>query len=668
MKRNLAVSLFSSLAGFGLMLILLGVAGSAGAQSADVRSDGARANEASATTPLTSTFTYQGQLKNGGTAVNGSCQMVFRLYDDPAAGGLIGSPINATVPVSNGLFTVGLNFGSGAFNGSGRWLDIQVDCGGGVIALTPRQAVTAAPYSFFAASTGALQGYPVTTTAPSSGQVLKWNGSAWVPDVDAGGAAYSAGFGLTRIGSQFSVVTTTIQQRVSSTCGAGFAIRAVNADGTVTCEPVGGWGLTGNAGTNPLTNFLGTTDAQALVFKTNNAERMRVDTNGNVGIGTTTPTNKLSVNGGADFSNGTVGIGTTTPFTSSVFNSPSLQVVANSPKATVANTRALAVTTNDASNPFALDIRLNGAATLANRSAYIQTTDFNLLDGGNILLQPSTGNVGIGTTSPSNKLSVNGTADFSGNVGIGNTNPVDAKLVIQTPTGTNGFSITDGNVKLISRLNASNAEFGTLTNHDLVFTSGGFTSEVIDAAAGNLFPTCDGCSSLGKSTNRWAAVFAQNGTIQTSDARLKKSVANLNYGLSQVMQLRPVTFQWKNSSDARTHLGLIAQEVDQVVPEVVEHSDDPAAPLGMNYTALVPVLIKAVQEQQTTISKNDVEIKKLRADNDALNARLTALEQAASSRDATSHAESNTSTASWFLFGGMMVFGLIMVQKRHSGG
>jgi hypothetical protein len=157
MKRNFVVSLFGSLVGFGLLLMLLGAAGSVGAQSTDIQPDVPCPDEVSAATPLTSTFTYQGQLKSGGTAVNGSCQMAFRLYDDPTGSGVIGNPITATVPVTNGLFTVGLNFGAAAFDGSGRWLDIQVNCGGGFVPL-PRQAITAAPYALFASNADLLDG------------------------------------------------------------------------------------------------------------------------------------------------------------------------------------------------------------------------------------------------------------------------------------------------------------------------------------------------------------------------------------------------------------------------------------------------------------------------------------------------------------------------------
>lgn len=62
-------------------------------------------------------------------------------------------------------------------------------------------------------------------------------------------------------------------------------------------EASANWSLTGNSGTNPATNFIGTIDGQPLVVRTNNAERLRVDAAGNVGIGTNNPTAKLNVDG-----------------------------------------------------------------------------------------------------------------------------------------------------------------------------------------------------------------------------------------------------------------------------------------------------------------------------------------------------------------------------------
>lgn len=100
-----------------------------------------------------------------------------------------------------------------------------------------------------------------------------------------------------------SVLPDSIQRRVTGTCAAGSSILGINADGTVNCGvgesavAAGTWNLTGNAVTNPASNFVGTTDNQHLVFRTNNVERVRILSNGRVGIGTNSPNQTLEVNG-----------------------------------------------------------------------------------------------------------------------------------------------------------------------------------------------------------------------------------------------------------------------------------------------------------------------------------------------------------------------------------
>jgi hypothetical protein len=136
---------------------------------------------------------------------------------------------------------------------------------------------------------------------------------------------------------------------------------------------------------------------------------------------------------------------------------------------------------------------------------------------------------------------------------------------------------------------------------------------------GDVLPGVDGAYQLGNGNRRWAAVYAVSGTIQTSDARWKEEITNLDYGLDEVERLRPVAFSWKGRSNQGRHLGLIAQEVTQVLPEIVVIGNDPDDPLGMNYAEVVPVLVNAIQEQQEEIENQADQIA-------TLEARLTALE------------------------------------------
>jgi len=105
------------------------------------------------TTTLNSTFTYQGSLSVSSAPFNGTCDFEFSLFDDQPVGtpdNQIGTTLTRSgVTVSGGVFTVSLDFGGTAFNGTDRYLAIAVVCpaGGTPVLLSPRQPITPAPYA-----------------------------------------------------------------------------------------------------------------------------------------------------------------------------------------------------------------------------------------------------------------------------------------------------------------------------------------------------------------------------------------------------------------------------------------------------------------------------------------------------------------------------------------
>jgi hypothetical protein len=226
-------------------------------------------------------------------------------------------------------------------------------------------------------------------------------------------------------------------------------------------------------------------------------------------------------------------------------------------------------------------------------------------------------------------------ASTSSSIAFGSYNSDDSNAVLMVGNGNttsrnNAFTVKrNGNIELDGRIKfglAAYMDVGSLSNFDVMIN-------------GSVRSTVDGLDNLGSPSFRYNTVYATNGTIQTSDRRDKTKISNLKYGLAEVMQLKPVNFNWKSNPNQDTKLGLIAQDLLQIIPEVVKTHESvsinkndrtkskrvEADRMGVYYSDLIPVLIKAIQEQQAIIEAQNSKLKNQNTKLDTFQNRLSAL-------------------------------------------
>ena len=230
-------------------------------------------------------------------------------------------------------------------------------------------------------------------------------------------------------------------------------------DGTWASPSSTGWGVTGNSGTSYLTNFLGTTDNISLRFRTNNTQQMIIDSLGNVGIGTSTPSSILNV----------------------VKNNSGSGLV------TLQNTNSAGYSSVDfLNNSGSLSGTFgygNSSATAAFASkAYFNSygNDFEIVNGTtqNVYVKASNNYVGIGNTSPSQKLDVTGSINASADI-ISQGNVWVDRAGANSGASSPGLRFGDSNTgeTIASNRNAgtnqNGLDFYTSYNNRLSITNGG---------------------------------------------------------------------------------------------------------------------------------------------------------------------------------------------------
>ncbi|MCU0918235.1 MAG: tail fiber domain-containing protein, partial [Planctomycetes bacterium] len=410
-------------------------------------------------TPLGTAFTYQGRFTSGGSPPSVPYDFEFKLFDAATAGSQVGSAaVKDNLSVTDGYFTTTLDFGAGIFTGDARWLQIAVRPGtetGAYTTLTPRHELTPTPYTLYS-------------------------------------------------------------------------------------------GIQGTANYIPKFTSTGLTDSVVR------------ESNGNIGIGTASPNSKLVVSGGTTSSVDLL-IEADTNNTREDFQ-PSLTFSQDG--------AAVKGQLGFFSGTDAFQIRTTHANSNINVSTVGTANAFNILNNGN---------VGIGTTNPLVKFQVDGTVAVD--TASGNQKFLISRWGPESPNQQLEMWVNDLNAHIRSEQDENTGGGGIVfeTDDDGTSGSGGF---LFQTKSGTVFMKIDeGKVGIGTTSPTQKLHVAGNiyctGSYQGSDERLKTDVQPLSGVLDKLDRVRAISYRWNETArslGAQTgekHLGVLAQELEQVFPELV---------------------------------------------------------------------------------------------------
>jgi hypothetical protein len=335
------------------------------------------------------------------------------------------------------------------------------------------------------------------------------------------------------------------------------------------------WNLTGNTGTMAGTNYLGTNDNTDLVFKVNGSVSGWIN---NALFNTSLGYNSLS-------------------FTTTGNNNCSIGTFSLNGNTTGDQ--------NTAIGAEAMQFNMQGYLNTATGASALQ---YNIFGGLNTAcgVQSMLSNFSGNSNTAMGYISLNANADGNNNTAVG-ANALGANKHGGNNTGL-GYQALQTNTTGSGNVAVGYNAASTLTSGDNNIVIGNNSQPSTATAANEV--------TLGNATNNVYRMYAASWTV-ASDRNLKHDIKELPVGLDFVMALRPVEFVYNNANNETKSMGFIAQDVQEDMKGsnmdqaygLVNKLDEKN--LGLNTGELIPILTKAIQEQQKIIEEQNKRIERL---------------------------------------------------------
>jgi hypothetical protein len=587
----------------------------------------------SAALAQTTGFTYQGRLTDGGTSANGNYDLQFALFDSLSGGTQVGSTQTLnTVAVNNGVFTVSLDFGANAFPGASRFLEISArPAGSGSFTLlSPRQPITSTPYAVRSLNATSADNVTVngnqafSVTGAGTGSFA--NSNTFV-GVGAGTANTPEGNGN---GSRNSFFGKDAGR--NNTTGFHNSFFGSDAGANSTGERNSFFGaLVGlNNTTGIFNSFFG---AEAGVSNTTGSSNSffglsagRFNTSGSLNsfFGLETGHNNTT-GGGNSFFGSAVGLNNTTGERNSFFglNAGVFNTTGNSNSFFGDHTGQRAT--------GSLNTFIGANADFAAVQDMSPSGNRNTLLGANAAL----GSGGMFSPDNATAIGANARVDQANSLVLGSINGVnfataDTKVGIGTTTPTARLSVVaTGDGARVLHLGTERSwvfkQLGTGAETALELTGN-------DPSNNNKNFLINTTGFVGVGTTAPTVTLSVNGSANKpgggswtvfSDERLKNIKGRFTSGLNAVMQLQPLRYEYKRDNALKLkpegeHVGFSAQAVQKIIPEAVTSTAQ--GYLLVNNDPILWTMLNAIKEQQAQIAT-------LQQVNSALTARLQRVEQ-----------------------------------------